>query len=203
MLSSEKSIFENYDCGGPCQRKNAAVMVKTMHQNGLHYILPGLYKVISILATIPATSCSAERSFSALRRIKTFLRSTMGQDQLRSIAVINIERQYANKTMQSDMQRIIDTFGCRSNRSSYFFQSSNWYVLSLTSWFCILEMFISIYRNICTILNARTLTARRRKLDVTKESSCAYVTNKFHSGKLCSAPPTKFFPYADADNCQF
>ena len=79
ILSSEKSIFENYDCGDPCQRKNAAVMVKTMHQNRLHDILPVLYKVASILPTIPATSCSAERSFSALRRIKTFLRSTMGQ----------------------------------------------------------------------------------------------------------------------------
>ena len=55
--------------------------------------------------------------------------------------------------------------------------------------------------NICTILNARALTAWRRKLDVTKESSCASVTNKFHSGKLCSAPPTKFFPYADAEKC--
>ena len=76
MLSSEKSIFENYDCGDPCQRKNAAVMVKTMHQNGLHDILPVLYKVASILATIPATLCSAERSFRALRRIKTFLRFT-------------------------------------------------------------------------------------------------------------------------------
>ena len=32
MLSSEKSIFENYDCRDPCQGKNAAVMVKTMHQ---------------------------------------------------------------------------------------------------------------------------------------------------------------------------
>ncbi|XP_068756927.1 zinc finger MYM-type protein 1-like [Montipora capricornis] len=96
MLSSEKSIFENYDCGDPCQRKNAALMVKTMHQNGLHDILPVLYKVASILATIPATSCSAERSFSALRRIKTFLRSAMGQDRLSSIAVINIERKYAN-----------------------------------------------------------------------------------------------------------
>ena len=48
--------------------------------------------------------------------------------------------------------------------------------------------------NICTILNARALTAWRRKLDVTKESSCASVTNKFHSGKLCSAPPNKIFP---------
>ena len=58
---------------------------------------------------------------NSLRRIKTFLRSTMGQDRLSSIAVINIERKYANKTMQNDMQRIIDIFGCRSNRSSYFF----------------------------------------------------------------------------------
>ena len=123
MLSSEKSIFENYDCGDPCQRKNVAVMVMTMHQNGLHDILPVLYKVASILATIPATSCSAERSFSALRCIKTFLRPTMGQDRLSSIAVINIERGYANKTMQNDMQRIIDIFGRRSNRCSYFFKS--------------------------------------------------------------------------------
>ena len=88
MLSSAKSIFENYDCGDPCQRKNAAVMVKTMHQNGLHDILPVLYKVTSILATIPVTSCSAERSFSALHRIKRFLRSTMGQGRLSSVAVI-------------------------------------------------------------------------------------------------------------------
>ena len=114
MLSSEKSIFENYNCGDPCQRKNAAAMVKTMHQNGLHDILPVLYKVASILARIPATSCSAERSFSALCRIKTFLRSTMRQDRLSSIAVIYIERKYANKTMENDMQRIIDIFGSRS-----------------------------------------------------------------------------------------
>ena len=111
MLSSKKAIFENYNCADPCQRQNAAVTVKTMHQNGLHDILPVLYRVASIPATIPATSCSAERSFSALRRIKTFLRSRMGQDRLSSIAVINIERKYANNTMQDDMQRIIDIFG--------------------------------------------------------------------------------------------
>ena len=76
-------------------------------QNGLHDILPVLYKV--------------ERSFSALHHNKKFLRDTMGQDRLSSIAVINIERKYANKTMQNDMKRIIDIFGSRSNRSSYFF----------------------------------------------------------------------------------
>ena len=52
--------------GTHAREKNAAVMVKTTHQNDLHDILPVLYKVASILATIPATLCSAERSFSAL-----------------------------------------------------------------------------------------------------------------------------------------
>ena len=41
------------------------------------------------------------------------------------------------------------------------------------------------------------------QLDVTKESSCASGTNKFHSGKLCSAPLTKFFPYADGKTHTF
>ena len=92
-----------------------------MHQNGIRDILPVLCKVASILATIPATPCAAERSFSALRRIKTFLRSAVGQDRLSSIAVINIKRKYVNKTMQDDMQTIIDISGRRSNRSAYFF----------------------------------------------------------------------------------
>jgi len=49
MLSSEKSIFENYDCWDAYQRKNTALMVKIMHQNGLHDILSVLYKVASNL----------------------------------------------------------------------------------------------------------------------------------------------------------
>lgn len=42
----------------------------------------------------------SERYFSTLVRIKTFLRPTVGRDQLSSITAISIEREYANKTMQ-------------------------------------------------------------------------------------------------------
>ena len=38
--------------------------------------------VVHILAVIPATLCSAERSFSALRRLKTYLRNIMGQQRV-------------------------------------------------------------------------------------------------------------------------
>ena len=74
LLSSEKAIFENLDADDLCAQGNsAATMVKTMYQNGVHEVLPVAYKVFTILATIPATSCSVERSFSALRRMKTYL----------------------------------------------------------------------------------------------------------------------------------
>jgi hypothetical protein len=95
--------------------------VKRTFENGVHEVLPVVYKVFSILATIPATFCSAERSFSAFRRLKTYFRSTMSQKRLNSIALINVERAYANSTLKNDMEKIIDIFGQRRNRKSYFF----------------------------------------------------------------------------------
>ena len=79
-------------------------------------VLPVFCKVRSILTTIPASTCSAERSLSDLRRIETYLRSTIGQDHFRRLALICIKRAYANRTLESDMENIIDTFGKRKNR---------------------------------------------------------------------------------------
>jgi len=39
------------------------------------------------------TSCEAERCFSTLKRIKTRLRSTMGEDRLNALTMINIENE--------------------------------------------------------------------------------------------------------------
>jgi len=45
-------------------------------------VLNELNKLLQIILTVPVSSCTAERSFSALRRLKTFLRSTMSQNRL-------------------------------------------------------------------------------------------------------------------------
>ena len=95
-----------------------------MRENDLFDIFPEFSKVVHILAVIPATSrCSAERSFSALRRMKTCLRSTMGQQRVSNIALrlINIEKPYVNSVDNNDMGRVIDIFGRRNGRDSYFF----------------------------------------------------------------------------------
>jgi hypothetical protein len=45
-----------------------------------------------ILLTIPVTVASAERSFSKLKLIKPYLRSTMSQERLNVFAILSIEK---------------------------------------------------------------------------------------------------------------
>jgi hypothetical protein len=53
---------------------------------------PNVRKLLLILATLPVTTASAERSFSTLRRLKTYLRSTMTENRLSSLALLNIHQ---------------------------------------------------------------------------------------------------------------
>ena len=47
--------------------------------------------------TIGVSSATAERSFSSLRRIKTYLRSTMTQERLSNLALLYIEQDITNQ----------------------------------------------------------------------------------------------------------
>ena len=51
-------------------------------------MLPELTSFLRLFLTIPVTSCTAERSFSALRRLKTCLRSAVTQKQLNHVALL-------------------------------------------------------------------------------------------------------------------
>ena len=55
-------------------------------------------RLICLLLVNPASSGEAERSFSALRQLKTWLRSTMTQVRLDAIAVCHIHQQLLDNT---------------------------------------------------------------------------------------------------------
>ena len=55
-------------------------------------LYPSIRTVLLILYTMPASTATTERSFSALRRLKTYLRTTMLHDRLTSLAVLNVHR---------------------------------------------------------------------------------------------------------------
>ena len=70
-------------------------------------MLPELHKLVCTVLTIPITTRTAERSFSALRCLKTFLRSTMGQRRLNSAALLNVHK---DLHMQLNFNKLANEF---------------------------------------------------------------------------------------------
>ena len=55
-----------------------------------HIGFPNIKTALKILATIPITSCSCERSFSDMKLIKSSLRNRMSQERLNGLCLMNV-----------------------------------------------------------------------------------------------------------------
>ncbi len=76
-------------------------------------MFPSLKSVIQVALTVPVSSCTCERSFSALRRLHTWLRRTMGQCRLHQLAVMAIEKDVVE---QLDHNTILNRFATLKER---------------------------------------------------------------------------------------
>jgi hAT family C-terminal dimerisation region len=56
-----------------------------------------------LLLVNPASSATAERSFSSLRRLKTYLRSTCGQRRLNNIAICHVHKDVLDELNVNDL----------------------------------------------------------------------------------------------------
>ena len=66
---------------------------------------PNIATLLKIGLTTPITSCSSERSFSELRLVKTYLRSTMAEERLSILAII-----FCNKDLRVNTEKSSQTF---------------------------------------------------------------------------------------------
>lgn len=69
--------------------------------------LPDLTTALQLYLTLPVTVAKAERSFSKLKLIKSYLRSTMSQTRLSDLAVLSIENE---ETREIDLYKVVDRF---------------------------------------------------------------------------------------------
>ena len=88
------------------------------HELNTHSILPFLIDndmnlaiLYRIYLTIPISSAKAERTFSRLKLIKSFLRSSMGEELLSNLALLCIERD-----IEIDIDKVIARFAKDKNR---------------------------------------------------------------------------------------
>lgn len=73
------------------------------------YIYPNLYKLLQVAISIPISSATCERSFSSMRRIKNWIRTSMLQDRFSNLAVLNIERDIVNSLNNEDILNVYCT----------------------------------------------------------------------------------------------
>jgi hypothetical protein len=67
---------------------------------------PNLCKICQFILTVPVSSASAERSFSTMKRVKTYLRSTMSDNRLSNLCLLSIERSLSEKLMENPSDAI-------------------------------------------------------------------------------------------------
>lgn len=72
---------------------------------------PNVSIAYRILFTIPVTVASAERSFSKLKLLKNYLRSTMSQERLNALATLCIEKKLLDEI---DIDSIVTEFASRN-----------------------------------------------------------------------------------------
>ncbi|KAK4873016.1 hypothetical protein RN001_015045 [Aquatica leii] len=85
--------------------------------NDLISIFPNTSVVLRIFLTLPVTVSSNKRSFSKLKIIKNYLRTTMSQDRLSNLAFISIEHETVDTL---DLNEVIDSFASMKARKIEF-----------------------------------------------------------------------------------
>ncbi|XP_008183353.1 uncharacterized protein LOC100574093 [Acyrthosiphon pisum] len=101
--------FRGYLKGLPesVSTKSVLYLCQIMKDNSLLDIYPYVNIALRMFLCVPASNTSAERSFSTLKRVKSYLRSSMNDNRLNSLAILNIESQL---TTSLNYDEIIEDF---------------------------------------------------------------------------------------------
>ncbi len=109
-LKSEMRFWKKYCATSEIAEMNSLEALKATEE-----ICQNLHKLFRILATLPISTATAERSFSYLRIIKNYLRNSMKQERLSGLALM-----YMNETngdsVKMDSQIILDKWYSKRNR---------------------------------------------------------------------------------------
>jgi hypothetical protein len=109
-ISKLKSELEVIYCREDFRNSAGAVAILQLFINmNLSETFSEAMKLLNILCTLPMTTVESERCFSTLKRVKTFLRNTMGQSRLSALSMLSIEKTLV-KNIPNFNEKVIDHF---------------------------------------------------------------------------------------------
>ncbi|CAI6353633.1 unnamed protein product [Macrosiphum euphorbiae] len=83
------------------------------------HVYPGVNKLFQILSTLPISTASNKRTFSSLKRIKTYLRNTISEKRLNGLAMLNIHRE-----VEITVDEVIEELKKKSRRLVLFYNNT-------------------------------------------------------------------------------
>lgn len=132
QLKNELTVFyENTDAVQPTGTTSAGSSKTTTPFDVLLWMETNIadsfeqvYKLSKLICTVPASTASVERSFSALKTIKTYLRNTQGQERLSYLALMSIEKEFLKELKESDefYNRVIENFVTVDRRTEFMYR---------------------------------------------------------------------------------
>ncbi|XP_056293968.1 zinc finger MYM-type protein 1-like [Pseudoliparis swirei] len=116
-LKTELSLIYGTEEFRPCC--GAVDLLQLFMENNLSEAFSETQTLLKILITTPMTTAEAERCFSTLKRLKTFLRNTVTQERLNALAMLSMEKRLVTDMMDFN-HRVIDKFSNLKERRAKF-----------------------------------------------------------------------------------
>ncbi|XP_057209014.1 zinc finger MYM-type protein 1-like [Triplophysa rosa] len=97
----------------------AVDLLQLFKENNLEEVFSETVTLLKILITTPMTTAEAERCFSTLKRVKTFLRNSMTQERLNALAMLSMEKRMVTEIIDFN-QKVIEKFASQKERRAKF-----------------------------------------------------------------------------------
>ncbi len=100
-----KTFHSSLVADGPLQQITLRDVISYLQSltAGQQCLISSVVTLVKLLLVMPATNASSERSFSGLRRIKTYLRSTMTQKRLNHLMLMHVHKEKCDKLQLLDV----------------------------------------------------------------------------------------------------
>ncbi|XP_060849735.1 52 kDa repressor of the inhibitor of the protein kinase-like [Rhopalosiphum padi] len=112
-LSNELKLWKRKWCDKPILERSPEIL--EAYSNCNKNFFPNISFLLKVLATLPVTTVTPERTFSTLKRIKNYLRNATGEDRLTGLALLSVHR-----NIVVDPEEVINRFSNEKQRNIEF-----------------------------------------------------------------------------------
>lgn len=117
QLETLRTCFESQNTSSPVSLHDVLKYLRGLSP-AMRTMFSEVVTLAKLIQVMPATNATSERSFSALRRVKCYLRTTMTQNRLNSLMLLHVHK---DRTDALDLHGVVNDFvSVRERRHSVF-----------------------------------------------------------------------------------